>query len=140
MDPRKLAPARLFLIRTLSEEIILDSFGREQLCVIEIPDHAVVGEVFEQDGDPALGVRPDGKGDRVANETAPDFDREGFCRLGNCRLTLPPSAILRHLRVSRPHGQHHMPTAGPLLRFDDPVDLRRSTVADDKVTVKLHVG
>ena len=50
MDPRKLARAWIFLIGTLSEEIILDSFGRKQLRVVEIPDHAVMLEIFEQQG------------------------------------------------------------------------------------------
>lgn len=140
MHTTGVARAWLALLRACRNEVVTNTLGGEQLGVVEISDHAMVGEVFEQDGDPAVGIRPYGKGDGVANETAPDFDRDGFRRLGNCRLTLPPSAILRDLRVSRAHGQHHMPTACPLLWLDDPVDLRRRTVADDKVTVKLDVG
>ena len=134
-----MARAWLALLRACRDKGIANALGGEQLGIVEIPDHAMVRKVFEKNRRPALGVGPYGKGNGIPDQAAPDINREGFCRLGNCRLTFPTSAILRHLRVARANGQRHMSSPGPLLRRNDPVDLRGGAVAHDKVTVKLHV-
>lgn len=139
MNTRELARAWLFLIRTLGEEIILDSFDREQLRVVEVPDHAVMLEVLEQQGQPLRGVCADTKiNDPIVN-LGVDLNFISLRLVGD-RLPRTSSAVLGHFVFCRPHINHLMRGSLPFGFFDSTIDLGRTSLSDNKVSIKLQVG
>ncbi|MEE9521758.1 MAG: hypothetical protein V3W05_03030 [candidate division NC10 bacterium] len=76
MDPSGLTRERLFLIRGLGHEVILNAVDRQKLAVIEVPDHPMVGEILEQNGYPSIGVGADGEGNVLAVDPRPQIDFE----------------------------------------------------------------
>ena len=76
MHACSLTGSGFFLIRSLGYEVVFNLLHREELGIIKIPDHPVVGEVFEQKGYPSVGVGPDGKGNVLAVDPRPQIDCE----------------------------------------------------------------
>jgi len=71
-----LSRSRFLLIRDLGNEVVFDPLHGEELGIIEVPDHAVVGEVLEQQGHPPVGIGADAKGDVLTVNACPDLDPE----------------------------------------------------------------
>jgi len=76
MHPRGLSRSRLFLIRELGHEVVFNPLYCQELGVVEIPDHTVMGKVLEEKSQPSVGVSPDGEGNVLALDRSPELDRE----------------------------------------------------------------
>lgn len=93
MDPGEFAGAWFFLIWTLGEKKILNPFDRKYLRVVEISDHPVVLEIFEQKGQPLRSVRAHAEIDNPIMNLGIDFNVISL-RLGGDRLPGSSSPIL----------------------------------------------
>ena len=76
MHACSLTGSGFFLIRGLGHEVVFNPLDCQDLGVIKIPDHPMVGEVLEQKGYPSIGVGPDGKGNVLAVDPRPQIDCE----------------------------------------------------------------
>ena len=77
VHPGCLAGYRLCLIRCLGHEIVFNPMSCQELGVVEIPDHAVMGKVFEKDRHPSVRVGPDSYDNALARPHARAMDFTG---------------------------------------------------------------
>ncbi len=68
-----------------------------------------------------------------------DFDFIPLWLIGD-RLPRTSSAVLRHFVFGRPHIYNLMSGSLPFSLFDSTVNLRRISLTNDKLSVKLPVG
>jgi len=59
----------------LGDEEVSHAVNGQELGIVEVPDHPVVGEVLEEQGHPVFRIRPDGEEDGLLVDLAPEFDR-----------------------------------------------------------------
>lgn len=71
MHPCRLARGRLCLIRDLGHEIVFNRLYCQELGIVKVPDHPVMGKVLKEESQPSVGVRPDGEGDVSLMNPAP---------------------------------------------------------------------
>lgn len=117
VDPLELPGFRRRLARLLGNERILHAVHGQELGVVKIPDHAVMGEILEEQGDPVLRIGPHGEVDRLLVDLAPDFYRVALGFDGD-RLSASASAVVRYLRLRCPHVDDRVARILPLLRGD----------------------
>lgn len=139
MDPRELARSWLFLIRTLGQEEILNTFDCKYLSVVEIADHPVVLEIFKQKSQPICGVCAHTEIDHPIMNLGIDLNLMPLWLVGD-RLTGAPSAILGHLVLCRSDMDHLMTSSLPFALFDSTINLGRFSLAGNEMSIELEIG
>lgn len=139
MDPGELARPRLLLGPRSGKKKIVNSLDRKYLCVVEVADHAVVLEVFEQKGQPLRGVCAHAKIDEPAMNFRIDFDFILLWLKGD-RPAGSPSTVLGNFSFRRPNVDYLVAASLPLFFFNPAIDLRRLSFSRNEIRIELQVG
>lgn len=71
MHTGSLARGRLFLIRGLAHEVVFNPLDCQELGVVEVPNHPMMGEVLKEERHPSVGIGSDSEGDVSLMNPAP---------------------------------------------------------------------
>lgn len=139
VDAGKLARARFRLGGRSGKKVIFNTLDRKDLRVVKIPNHAVVLEILEEEGQPPCGVRPDSEVNNALVDLRIDIHLKPLRLIGD-RLSGTASTVLHNFTLRRPDVDCLMTRFMPLAFFNTAVDFGRWSFARDETGIKLQIG
>jgi hypothetical protein len=139
LDPLGLPSPWSLLFVPFRHEIGTHAVAGQKLGVIEVPDHAVMGEILQEQGHPVQRIGADGEKDRVPVDLAPDLERVALGLDGD-RLSFSASAVLCQLRLRGTDMKDFVARILPLRRINRPIDRRWPSLSCDERRVELDIG
>jgi hypothetical protein len=139
MDPLGLPGPRGLLVEPFCHEVVTHAVSGQKLGIIEVPEHAVMGEILQEQGHPVQRIGADGEKDRLPVDLAPDLERI-VLGLDGDRLSFSASAVLCQLRLRGTDMKDFVTRIVPLRRIDRPINRRWPSLSRDERRVELDIG